>query len=455
MTDRTTTRRPLGYETRIVLLATSAVLPSAAALTILLLFSPLDRTTKIVVAAVVLLFTLLILHVLHDRLTYPLRTLANLLAALREEDYSIRARGSEPGDALGEVMTEVNELSDLLQERRLGALEATALLQTVISEIDAAIFAFDSRQKLRLVNRAGEHLLGTPAERLIGCSAADLHLTSCLEHDSAQAMEISFPGASGRWGVRRSSFREHGRQHTMLMLTDLSQALRDEERQAWRRLVRVLSHELNNSLAPIKSIAASLLATSTRRPVPAGWTEDVEKGLSVISSRSESLTRFMEAYARLARLPRPQFRATDASALIQRAAQLERRLSVTIEPGKPVEIEADADQIEQLIINIVRNAADAALETGGGVRAKWTVRGGMLEIAVIDDGPGLAGSANLFVPFYTTKPGGTGIGLVLSRQIADAHGGTLTLDNRTDACGCIATLRLPLRQPAAESGKAN
>ncbi|HUJ15621.1 MAG TPA: HAMP domain-containing sensor histidine kinase, partial [Thermoanaerobaculia bacterium] len=270
----------------------------------------------------------------------------------------------------------------------------------------------------------------------------------CLENDDPRAMELSFPGGSGRWGVRKSTFRESGHPHTLLVITDLSQALRDEERQAWQRLVRVLSHELNNSLAPIRSIAASLLSLGSRDPLPPDWNSDVQKGLTVIASRSESLTRFMDAYARLARLPRPQFRSVDIGALIERVAQLERRIAVRVQPGPHAVLEADADQMEQLIINLLRNAVDAALEAGGGVEVRWTIRGAALEIEVLDEGPGLGGSANLFVPFYTTKPGGTGIGLVLSRQIADGHGGALTIENRRERHGCVARLRIPMRQSA-------
>jgi len=445
-------RRPLGYERRILLLAFAALLPSSLAMVALLFLVPLPWDTKATILGVILLLTLIVLHDLHQKLIYPLRTLSNLLAAMREEDYSIHARDARDDDALGEVMIQINELSTLLRERRLGALEATALLQMVIREIDAAIFTFDAGQRLRLVNRAGERLLAAPAERLLGQNANELGLTQCLESDDARALEMSFPGASGRWGVRKSAFRQSGRAHTLLMIADLSQALRDEERQAWQRLVRVLSHELNNSLAPIRSIASSLLTIGSREFLPDDWNQELRKGLTVIASRSESLTRFMEAYARLARLPPPRFSNVEIGALIERVAQLERRLTVAVRSGPEVTIHADGDQMEQLVINLVRNAADAALETGGGVEVSWNLRSGMLEIVVLDEGPGLGGSANLFVPFYTTKPGGMGIGLALSRQIADAHGATLSLENRRDRTGCVARLRFPVdERPRADA----
>jgi nitrogen fixation/metabolism regulation signal transduction histidine kinase len=341
-------------------------------------------------------------------------------------------------------MLEVNFLGQILREQRLGALEATALLRTVMAEIEVAIFAFDSDQKLRLVNRAGERLLAQPAERLMGKSAEDLSLEDCLVAESPGTLQKSFPGGAGRWEVHRSTFRERGAPHQLLVLSDLSRALREEERQAWQRLVRVLGHELNNSLAPIKSIAGSLESLVGRETQPADWKEDMRRGLGVIAARAASLNRFMEAYARLARLPLPRLEPLSVSALVKRVVSLETRINIRLVEGPEITIRADGDQLEQLLINLLRNAVDASLETGGGVRAGWRRTVGRVEVWVEDEGPGLSNTSNLFVPFFTTKPGGSGIGLVLSRQIAEAHGGTLTLENRRNTHGCEARLRLPI-----------
>ncbi len=374
----------------------------------------------------------------------PLQTLSNLLAALREGDYSIRARGARKDDALGEVITEVNALGETLRAQRLGAVEATLLLRTVMTEIEVAIFTFDEERRLRLVNRAGERLLAQPAERLLGRSADELGLGECLKGEVPRTAQMLFPGGLGRWGITRSTFREEGMPHELVVLTDLSRALREEERQAWQRLLRVLGHELNNSLAPIKSIAGSLESLVLREPLPEDWQEDLRGGLAVISARAEALTRFMQAYSRLARLPQPKFAAVELEPCIRRVASLETRLHISVEAGPPLTLQADPDQIEQLLINLLKNAVEASLETGGGVNIHWARNGTFLDILVQDEGPGLTSTANLFVPFFTTKPGGSGIGLVLSRQIAEAHGGTLLLHNRTDARGCEARLRLPL-----------
>ena len=382
--------------------------------------------------------------VLRERVVRPLQTISNMLAALREGDFSIRARGARRDDALGLALLEVNALGETLRTQRLGALEATALLRTVMAEIDVAVFAFDAAHTLRLVNRGGERLLAQPAERLLGRSADALGLAECLAGDATRTIDSTFPGASGRWEVRRSTFREGGRAHQLLVLSDLSRVLREEERQAWQRLVRVLSHEINNSLTPIKSIAGSLQYLLSRDQLPTDWTEDFRQGLRIIAGRSEALGRFMASYALLARLPPPQRAPLDVGSWVRRVAQLETRMCVAVEPGPDVVVNADGDQLDQLLINLVRNAVDATLDTGGRVTVGWAKRDGSLEVHVEDEGSGLSDTANLFVPFFTTKPNGSGIGLALSRQIAEAHGGTLTLENRREGRGCEARLRLPL-----------
>jgi nitrogen fixation/metabolism regulation signal transduction histidine kinase len=375
----------------------------------------------------------------------PLQTLANMHAALREGDFSMRARASGETDALSELMREINTLAESLREQKLGALEASALLSRVMSEIEVAIFAFDSAQHLRLINRAGERLLAQAGERLLGKTADELGLSECLTGPSAQTLERNFPGGPGRWGVRRSTFRQGGVPHQLLVMADLSRALREEERQAWQRIVRVLGHELNNSLAPIRSIAESLDMLLNRQPRPDDWEDDLRRGLRIISDRSEALARFMRDYARLTRLPRPERRPTPLAPLMRRVAELERRLPVSLVPGPEVVINADAEQLEQVLINLVRNAVDASLETQGGVTLTWGVDDGFVDIRVKDEGHGIANPGNLFVPFFTTKPGGSGIGLALSRQIVEAHGGTVSLHNREDANqGCEARLHIPV-----------
>src|SRR3982751_4701213 len=442
----------LSHDRRILLMALASALPGAL-ISLIFLWTG-DYTPKVqwTLTVVIVAFCLGFAFALRERVVLPLQTLSNLLAALGEGDFSIRARGARGGDPLGEVMIEVNTLVETLRHQRLDALEATTLLRKVMAEIEVAVFTFDEERELKFVNRAGARLIGQVSERMLGRRAEELGLEDCLEGEAPRVINTAFPGGVGRWEIRRSSFRQGGRPHELLVLSDLSQPLREEERQAWQRLIRVIGHEMNNSLAPIKSIAGSLATIVEREPPPSDWRDDVQRGLGVIASRSESLSRFMSAYARLAKLPPPKLAPLDVSAIIDRVVTLEKGHNVQITAGPRLTIQGDGDQLEQLLINLIRNAVDAVRETGGGVTVGWHRLPGShpptMELWVEDEGPGLSNTSNLFVPFFTTKPGGSGIGLVLSRQIAEAHGGSLVLENRTDRQGCRASLRVPLHASA-------
>jgi two-component system, NtrC family, nitrogen regulation sensor histidine kinase NtrY len=439
-------KRGLSFEMRVLLLALLAGLPGTVVALALLLIE--GYTAKVVwtFGLLVIGFWLGFAFTLRDRVVRPLQTLSNLLAALLEGDYSIRSRGATTHDALGLAMLEVNALGQTLREQRLGALDASALLRKVMEEIEVAVFAFDGDLKLRLVNRAGERLLNMPAERMTGRTAQALGLHDLLEGEEQRIIDAAFAGSTGRWQLRRSTFRQGGAPHRLLVLSDLSRTLREEELLAWQRLIRVLSHEINNSLAPIKSIAGSLQAALARDPRADDLDSDLERGLSVIAGRSDALQRFMASYARLARLPPPRIAPVDVGEWVRRVAQLETRLPVEIVPGPDLTIQADGDQLDQLLINLLRNAVDASLETDGGVTIGWGRQGASVCVWIRDEGHGLANPTNLFVPFFTTKPSGSGIGLALSRQIADAHGGALTLGNRPSGRGVEAQLVLPFQQ---------
>jgi len=433
----------LRYDRRILLLTIAAGLPGTLAAVVLLWAGGYSVQTGVTVCLAILALWAVAASSIRHRIVFPLQTMANLLEALRENDFSFRARGARREDPLGETLLEINALADTLRDERLGSLEAGALLRTVMAEIEVAVFAFDDDRRLRLVNRAGERLLGRPAAQLMGRTADDLSLAPGLDGAAPQVLNIAFPGGNGQWEVRCSSFRQGGLPHRLMVLSDVNIPLRQQERDAWHRLIRVLGHELNNSLAPMKSIAGSLESIAAQDPLPADWRVDMRRGLSIIATRTDALSRFTTAYTALARLPRPNMQQVDLSALVARVARLETRKPIHVPSGEPVFLQADPDQLEQLFINLVRNAVDAALETGGSVQVGWHRHGQRVSVVIEDDGPGLANPSNLFVPFFTTKPQGSGIGLVLGRQIAEAHGGTLTLEPRAGGRGARATVTLP------------
>lgn len=420
--------------------------PALLCFAVFLFERSISLTTALTLAGCLLLYLALTASALVEGLVRPLQTLANVISSLREGDYSFRARGAGVADAMGELATEVNALADLLQRQRVRSLEATALLARILEVMHAPLFAFDRESLLQLVNAAGLKLLGLPYARCFGRSAAELGLDDLLA--LPDQVIYSFPSRpTMRWLLRRTVFRQEGVPHTLLLLADVSQPLKEEEQIAWKRLIRVLGHELSNSLAPIKSIAGSLLERVDALEGDEGTLRDFRRGLGVVESRAESLHRFVQSYRMLAQLPPPKFRPVAIGPLLERVVLLEQRIPVQLDPGPPVTLSADPDQLEQMFINLLANAVDASLANGAKpVRATWRVQESSLTVAIEDRGMGIANTDNLFVPFYTTKPTGSGVGLALAQQVARAHGGEVQLVNREDGDGARATVVLPLAE---------
>lgn len=457
-TGKTRRKKRAPYEQRIAALSVLFVTPAILVSAIFVWLQPWTTQSKLTVLGAEVFVCLILGATLRDHIIRPLQTLANVVGALREEDYSFRARLAVQDDALGELSLEINTLADLLAKHRTGVIESEALLQRVVEEVDIPIFAFDPANKLRLVNSAGEKLLQRPSMQLIARNATDLGLEDALRCENETLIDLHF-SSNARWFVRRSSFRQQGLPHTLLVLSDVSRALREEERRAWQRLIRVMGHELNNSLAPIKSIAGSLNARLSQTNLDEEHRQDFERGLAIIEARAASLNRFLQAYRQLAQLPSPSLQRVAIPPLVRRVAALETRVSVRVNAGPVVSLIADPDQIEQMLINLLRNAAEAVLEaqnspngskpvaTNGDVILAWKILDNDLVLTIEDSGPGLLNPGNAFVPFYTTKPQGSGIGLVLCRQIAEGHGGSVELANRAEQHGCVVKVRLPRAQP--------
>ncbi len=431
------------------------LVPSVLLLLALLHMQHAAPMTAVVEIGLLLLVWALVVSAFTEQVVRPLQTLANVIAALREDDYSFRARGGRRDDAMGDLAIEINALAGMLQARRSNALEAMALVDRVVTAMHAPVLAFAPDGQLRLLNAAGERAFGLEAQASLGKRAEMLGLAHVLYAAPDELISIEHAQGSSRWVVQRSEFRLRGIAHTLLVLSDVSAALREEERAAWRRLIRVLGHEIHNSLTPIKSIAGSLRTQSEKRARGDHQDNlaelDLDRGLAVIENRAESLNHFLQAYSELAQLPSPHRRTVALRPLLERVCQLETRMQVQLTPGPAVHMAADPDQLQQALINLVKNAVDASLsrvwppdQTGQPeALVTWRVTGRDAVITIADTGVGIANASNLFVPFYTTKAGGTGIGLVLAQQIVEGHGGTIRLRNKAEG-GCEAEVRLPI-----------
>jgi two-component system nitrogen regulation sensor histidine kinase NtrY len=433
----------IAFQNRLALMALASGLPATAVAAWFAWTRAPSPELRVVFVLLLLGFWIGCALVVRRRLIFPLQTLANLIEAVRAGDYTLRGRRAAPGDTLGEVVREINKLGATLQKQRLESLEATALVQTVLEELDSAVLAFDDRQNLKLLNRAAAELLGRSSASLVGRTAREIGVEELLARETDAVASLSFGGRSGRFEVRNRSFRESGMPHTLLLISDLSRALRDEERRAWQRLIRVIGHEINNSLTPIKSLAGTLRDMLEKQPTPAESGEVLD-GLSLIGDRAGSLTKFVATYSQLARLPAPMKQPVSINALLRRLVALDAFMGVRVNAPFETVVPADGGQLEQALINLLKNATEAAEGGAQGVEVTVSRMRDLAVIEVRDTGPGVANPDNLFVPFFTTKPGGSGIGLALSRQIVEAHAGTLQLENRSDRSGTIARVVLPV-----------
>jgi two-component system nitrogen regulation sensor histidine kinase NtrY len=429
------------FERRVLLGSWLVASPAIVAIGALLLSGVPDAAMAWGIAVAVAVITALIVRWQHRRVVYPLYTLAGLLEALREGDYSMR--GVQAG-VLGDAIYDVNALADRLQLERLQFEDSSRLLGKTLAALESAVLVFDHDDRLRLLNPAAQRLLHRDRQGAMGRSPRELGLEQLLALPGARVVTHEFPGRRGRFDIRHAPLRNQGRSGQLLVISDVGRALREEERLAWQRLLRVLGHEVNNSLASIHSLADTLATVIAREPLAEDWREDSRNGLQVISKRAESLARFLSGYSRLAALPPPKPCAFDLGERVRAVAKLEQRMAVEVVDGEPLLVEADPDQIEQALINLLRNAVEASLPEAGSVTMRWRAEGKRAVIEVRDEGPGLPVSDNLFVPFFTTKPGGSGIGLALVRQIAEAHEGGVSLSARDDGRGAMAQLWLPM-----------
>jgi two-component system, NtrC family, nitrogen regulation sensor histidine kinase NtrY len=439
----TSGRSRLAFERRITVFSVALMMPALVLGGWLIGRLELEWVWRGVLAAALLATLVCLRTALHKSVVGPLRGITNVVEAYRGGDYTIRSSREQAGDALGDLVHEINSLGNTLHEQRLRAIEATALLDKLVNAIDIAVLAFDGEGRLCLHNPAATQLLGLESTSQAAHTAAAVGLEEFLKQDTRSRVVTSFAGRDGRWQITHGTFRESGLVQHLLIVSDVRQALREEERLAWQRLIRVIGHEVNNSLTPIRSLATTLQESLGTALAFGKDRDDALQALKVIADRTHGLSRFLAQYSRLARLPPPRPHWLDLAPVLARVTALEPLRRIQIQASEDLEVLVDADQLEQALINLSRNAVEAQGDCVGRVIVAAHSRDNTLVITITDEGSGVANPDNLFVPFFTTKPGGSGVGLVLSRQIAEAHGGTLLLENRTDTHGAIATIEIP------------
>jgi two-component system nitrogen regulation sensor histidine kinase NtrY len=391
---------------------------------------------------------------LHIRLIEPLRSISNAVLSLKDGDFSINLDQNQHQGILQQTAVGLNQLTEQLYNTRTDAAETHELLKKVLRQIDVAVLTFNSEFLLMGINDRGLQLLRQSRTQVIGQSAEALGLAHCLEGSEGRTEVLDLIAPQGVWQMRRSNFREKGKNHILLTLADLTAVMRQQELSAWQRMMRVLRHEISNSLAPVQSYAQTISWLIEQQPLPDNWLSESREGLEVIVGRTKALTQLMNQHQALTDLPKPQLAQVAMTDLLKKAIKLQTQCPVNLsgdnEQLATIIVEVDGEQINQLLLNLLKNAGEAMAEKPGEppIEISWTISQAQdnqsyILLHIDDQGPGLASFDNLFVPFYTTKPNGSGIGLALCRQIAGAHQGFLHLKNR-DCGGCRATLSLPV-----------
>ena len=427
--------------------------PTLAGATVLVVSNGLTPMSRAAILGAGMTGSVAVGWLLGRRLLATLGTVFDLLSAIREGDYSLRARVRRRRDPLRGLVRDINALGDDLRDGRRKRTEASRFLGKTLIALGSAVFVIDDAGRLRMINPAARRLIGAERSAIIGRSIGSLGLDDPLSAADGAILTHTFAGTRGRWAVRRAIWYREGREHTLVMLQDLSAALSQEERGAWQRLIRVLSHELNNSLTPIGSLAGTLSKLVDGKGTSTSG-DEMRVGLEVIGRRADALARFLAGYGRLARLPPLQIRPFRLDLALVRCVRLEQRKAIALASAEPVTLEGDEDQLAQAFINLLRNAVEATQATGGGVLLGWRVEGDHVRIVIEDEGIGLPQSDGIFVPFFTTKPEGSGIGLSLVRLIVESHAGSVELAPRQQGRGTVAVVRLPMSmaRPFSDGG---
>lgn len=355
-------------------------------------------------------------------------------------------RGSRNGE-LAEMVELVNSLARRLSQQRSESVESQMLLNTVIDHIDVAIVAIDENNGICFYNPAAKKLFKLDKTNANQSLPAQIEFAQAFSAGNHRVVELNLHGQQGRYNVHVEAYRDSGYQRKLLFITDVSTLLRSEERKAWRNLVRVISHEINNSLTPIASISQTLKRIIEKQQAEPGAQELIE-GLTIISERATGLGEFVKSYRQLSKLPDPKREWLPLRPFFERIKHLFEKMEIRLDCHAELLVCMDPVQMEQVFINILKNAIESIDQAGvvGLISIKCEFLDSVVRMTISDNGAGISNPDNLFVPFYSTKKHGSGIGLVLCRQIVETHKGHFSIVNRQECVGCQVVLELPAKK---------
>ncbi|CAM3699627.1 Sensor protein FixL [Vibrio aerogenes CECT 7868] len=425
-------------QTRLLLMA---ALPPTLILLITLWFVGASGYLIALTALTLMLFTGYCALTARHQLDYHLTTILNLVESLNQQEFSLRGKLSGQNDTMDTLLAQINQLSETMQHQSLALNQHQYLINTILRNVDVAVLAVNASQQIAFANDGAAALYQMTPDQLQHQSAAALNLLPLINGQNRQVTEWHFPAGQHRYQIIYDHYFELGQQHTLLFITDVSDMLRGETHKAWKNLLRVLSHEINNTLTPVASLSQTLrqLLPETKDDA----LREVDHGLAMIEERAGNLKQFINSYRQLTQLPEPKLTQTRIDSLIRSVLPLFTDRPITLLTETPIEIQVDPAQLQQLLINTLKNADEAMADKQQPIEINWQQQPGSTTLIITDRGTGITNPDNLFVPFYSTKSGGSGIGLMLCRQIAQNHGGDYTLRDRRDSPGCMATLTLP------------